>query len=237
MGRLTRTGWLLLAAAVAAAGCGTAQDDSLPGFGPQVTAKPAATAPATDSAALRARLLTAADLPPGFSELEDGGPGNGAQQPVDRSRTDPAACAKVLSPIADQHTGASARAEAHYSSADFTSVDVDAASYPGDGAAQAFSAVQTLIRQCGKYSGTDADGTEVSYRAGGLDQPSAGDASASFQIRTTSSGMTLYSGATIAVVGGTVVQIARTSTAPVDTAALRGLTMTQVMRLQGVAGP
>ncbi|MFI5781528.1 hypothetical protein [Nocardia sp. NPDC051570] len=235
---MRHAGWLLAGAAmVGAAGCGSAQDDSLPGFGPVATA-PAATTPAvTDAAALRARLLTVADLPPGFTQLEDASPGNGPQQPVDRSRTDPPACAKILAPVADQRPGASARAAVHYTAADFSSIDIDIASYPGDGAAQAFSAAQQLLRQCRKYSGTDADGTALSYRAGVLDQPRAGDASASFQVRTTSEGMTLYSVATVAVVGSTVVQVARTATEPVDPAGLRDLTAGQVMRLRGVVGP
>ncbi|RDI65345.1 hypothetical protein DFR76_106215 [Nocardia pseudobrasiliensis] len=237
MGPVKRAGWLLAGVALCAAGCGSSQDDSLPGFGPTATAPPISAPATTDAKGLRSRLLTVADLPPGFTELEDASPGNGVQQPVDRSRTDPPACAKVLAAVSDQAPGFSARAAAHYTNTDFSSIDIDIASYPGSGAAQAFSTVQGLLRQCGKYSGTDADGTATSYRAGGLDQPRAGDASTSFQVRTTSEGMTLYSSATVAVVGSAVVQIARTTTQPVDPAALRDLTAAQIVRLQGFIGP
>lgn len=236
MGRVKRAGWLLLGVALGASGCGSPHSDSLPGLGPTV-APPRVSAPAvTDSAHLRSMLLTSAELPPGFTRLDDGSPGNGPTPP-DRSRTTPAACAKVLAPVGDQFAGASARGAVHYSDPSFASIDIDAASYPNGGAAPAFSAIQGLLGQCGAYSGTDADGTAVDYRLGGLDQPKTADASVSFQVRTTSDGMSLYSAATVAVVGGTVVQIAETAPQPIDPAALRDLTGKQVRRLQGIAGP
>ncbi|MCM6773311.1 hypothetical protein NDR87_07490 [Nocardia sp. CDC159] len=232
---MRRAGWLLAATAVLTAGCGSDQD-SLPEFGSAATA-PRAAAPVIDSVALQSRLLTTADLPPGFTRLEDATPGNGPTQPVDRSRTDPASCAKVLAPVSDQQPGAAGRAAAHFTAPDFTSIDIDAASYPDGVAAQAFSSIQDLLRKCREYSGTDADGTTIGYRTGALDQPQAGDASIAFQVHTTSEGLTLYSAATVAVIGSTVVQIARTATEPIDPAALRELTAKQVMRLQGMAGP
>ncbi|MBF6330138.1 sensor domain-containing protein [Nocardia transvalensis] len=236
MGRVKHAGWLL-AGVVACAGCGSQQQDSLPGFGPAVTPAPVSAPAVTDSAALQARLLTAADLPPGYTRLDDAAPGNGPQQPADRSRTDPASCAKVLAPVGDQASGASARGAVHYSTPDFAGIDIDIASYPNGGAAQAFSTVQNLVRQCGKYSGTDADGTAMDYRTGGLDQPKAGDASTSFQVHTTSEGVTLYTAATVVLVGSSVVQIAESAPTPIDPATLRDLTAKQVMRLQGVLGP
>jgi hypothetical protein len=236
MGRLSR-GVLAAGAAVLAAGCGGAQHrDTLPALGSAVTVAPPAAPGLTDAAALQAKLLTTADLPAGFTQLEDGAPGNGPA-PQDRSRTEPAACARVLAPVGDQVPGASAHAESHFATPDFDSIDIDVASYPNGGAAQAFSVVQSLLRDCGSYDGTDADGTAVHYRLGGLDQPGAGDASASFQVRTTSQGMTLYSVATVAVVGSSVVQIADTAPKSNDPAVLRGLTAAQVSRLRGLTGP
>ncbi len=227
---------LIAAVAVFAAGCGSHHSGaSLPPVSPAPAPSKVTAAPLTDSAALRAELLSGTDIPPEFEALDDSSGGNGPTPP-DRSHTDPAACAKVLDAVNDQVPGASAHAAVHYSSADFDSIDIDAASYPGNGAAQAFASVQDLLRRCGSYSGTDADGTAVGYQVGGLDEPRAGDASVSFQVRTTSQGLTLYSAATVAVVGSTVVQIARAGQKAVDPAALRSITDTQIRRLQGVSG-
>ncbi|WP_019928257.1 sensor domain-containing protein [Nocardia sp. BMG111209] len=237
MGRLSR-GSLAAAVGVLLAGCGGSHHgDTLPGLGSAVTVAPPAAPGLTDSTALRSKLLTTADLPPGFTQLEDGPASNDAPAQPDRSHTEPAACARVLAPVADQLPGASAHAAAHYVTADFASVDIDIASYPNGGAAQAFSVVQSLLRDCGSYDGTDADGTAVHYRLGGLEQPATGDASASFQVRTTSQGMTLYSVATVAVIGSSVVQLADTAPKPVDPAALHDLVAKQASRLQGLAGP
>jgi hypothetical protein len=229
-----------VAVVLLAAGCGSRHDDSLPPLGAAVTPSPVTGAPLTDSAALQAKLLSVDDMPPGFTELDDasaGSPGGNSPAPPDRSHTDPADCAKVLDPVNDQVSGSSAHGAVHYSSPDLDSIDIDAAGYPNGAAAQAFSAVQALLRRCSSYSGTDADGTPLSYRVGGLAEPRAGDASVSFQVRTTSQGLTLHSAATVALVGSTVVQIARAGQKPVDPQALRGITAAQVQRLQGIAGP
>lgn len=233
----------LLSAAVFAAACGSHHGNSLPAVGSAAPPSRVTAAPFTDSAALQAKLLGAADMPPGFAQLDDGSGGNG-QTPPDRSHTDPAACAKVLDEVRKQVPGASAGGAVHYSSPDFDSIDIDAASYPNSTAAQAFSTVEGLVRQCTAYSGTDADGTAVSYRVGGLNEPKAGDAvhpgdptSISFQVQTSSQGLTLYSAATLALVGSTVVQIARAGQKPADPAALKALTDAQVKRLRGIAGP
>ncbi|MQY25536.1 hypothetical protein [Nocardia aurantia] len=240
MGRLSR-GPLVAAVAVPAvlaAGCGSAHHgDALPGLGTAVTVAPPAAPGLTDSVALRAKLLTTADLPPGYTQLEDGPPAKDGPAQPDHSRTEPAACARVLAPVADQLPGASARGAVHYATPDFDSIDIDVASYPNGGAAQAFSVVQSLLRDCGSYDGTDADGTAVHYRLGGLAQPATGDASASFQVRTTSGGMTLYSVATVAVVGSSVVQLADTSPKAIDPAVLHDLVGKQASRLQGLTGP
>ncbi|WP_280364408.1 hypothetical protein [Nocardia wallacei] len=235
MGRLTRAGALLTGAALCAAGCGSQHADSASNPISAVT-PPSITAPAiTDSAQLQARLLTVADLPPGYTRLDDGSPGNGAT-PQDRSRTEPPECAKVLAAVGEQFAGASARGAAGYATADFASVDIDAASYPDNGAAQAFSAVQDLLRRCTAYSGTDADGVAVDYRVSALELPRTGDASVAFQVRTTSEGMTLYSFAALILAGSTVAQLAETAPQPIDSAAFADLTAKQAQRLRGVPG-
>ncbi len=229
---------LIVGAAVLAAGCGSHHGSPLPPLSSAKVPSAVTAAPITDSAALTAKLLTATDMPPGFDQIDLGsGGGDNGQTPPDRSHTTPAQCAKVLDPVSDQVPGSTASGAVHYSSADFDSIDIDAAGYPSSAAAQAFSTVQQLLGHCGSYSGTDADGTPVSYRVGGLNEARAGDASISFQVHTTSQGMTLYSAATVALVGSTVVQIARAGQKPIDPEALRGLTDTQVQRLQGIAGP
>ncbi|MBF6174167.1 hypothetical protein [Nocardia blacklockiae] len=233
---MRRAGGLLAGLALCAAGCGSSQEDSARDLGSAVT-PPSVTAPAvTDSAALQAKLLTAADLPPGYTRLDDGAPGNGVT-PQDRSRTEPAACAKVLAAIGDQVPGSSARGAVSYSTPDFASIDIDAASYPDNGAAQAFSAAQQLLRDCTSYSGTDADGVAIDYRVDGLSLPRTGDASTAFEVRTSSEGMTLYSAAALVLVGSSVVQIAETAPQPVDPGSFADLTAKQVQRLQGVVGP
>ncbi|NKY86252.1 sensor domain-containing protein [Nocardia veterana] len=235
MGRVRKAAAVLAGVVAGVSACG-GHDDGLPALPATVTAPPITSPAVTDSDVLRSLLLGPADVPAGFTPLDDAAPGNGAM-PQDRSRTDPARCAKVLAPLGDLHSRPSARGAVHYSSPNFASIDIDIASYADGGAAQAFSAVQQLLHDCRSYSGTDADGTSVDYRVGGLDQPKAGSASTSFQVRTTSDGMSLYSAATVAVVGSSIVQIAETSPAQVDPAALQDLTAKQMRRLQGVAGP
>jgi hypothetical protein len=232
----TRAGVLLLGAALFATSCNSHHGNSLPPVGAATPPPTVTAAPFADSAALQAKLLGTADLPTGFTQIDDGSGGNG-QTPPDRSHTDPAACAKVLDAVTKQVPGASAAGAVHYSSPDFDSIDIDAASYPTRAAAQTFSTVEDLVHRCTSYSGTDADGTPVSYRIGGLNEPKAGDASISFQVQTSSQGLTLYSAATLALVGSTVVQIARAAQKPVDPAALAALTDTQIRRLRGIAGP
>ncbi|MQY21266.1 hypothetical protein NRB20_43760 [Nocardia sp. RB20] len=232
---------MLTAAAVFAAGCSSHHDaPSLPAVSAATAPATITAAPLTDSATLQGKLLAGADIPPEFEAL-DVGPGTDANSPpstsTNRSHTDPADCAKVLDAVSDQVPGASAHGAVHYSAADFDSIDIDAASYPSSAAAKAFTTVQDLLRRCGSYSGTDADGVAISYQVGGLDEPRAGDASVSFQVRTSSQGLTLYSAATVALVGSTVVQVARAGQKPVDPAALRTLTGTQIQRLQGISGP
>lgn len=235
MGRVNRAALVLAGIVAGLSACGS-QDDTQPAL-PAPVSVPPITAPAvTDSDALQAELLGPADVPVGFTELSGTAPGT-APAPPDRSHTDPAQCAKVLAPLADLHDGSTARGAVHYSSPNFASIDIDIAGYSDGGAADAFSAVQKLIRECHSYSGTDADGIPVAYRLSGLEQPTAGAASVSFQVRTTSEGLSLYSAATVAVVGSSVVQVAQTAPSPVDPAALHDLTDTQVRRLKGIAGP
>ncbi|RMI29144.1 hypothetical protein EBN03_27355 [Nocardia stercoris] len=230
------TGVLAAVAVVALAGCGSSHRDSLPALGSPAVAPSVIAVPVTDSAALAALLLGTADLPSGYTATDDGTAPAGAN-PADRSHTEPAACANVLSAIWQQVPGSTAHAAAHFETPAFDSVDIDIASYPGNGAADAFAAVQRLVHGCTSYSGTDADGTAVRYRIGGLSQPPIADASASFQVVTTSSGMSLYSAATVAVTGSAVVQVAVTSPNKVDPGTLQDLTAKQIRRLLGVPGP
>ncbi len=233
---MKRAAVLLAGIAIGVSACGSQHEDSLPALASPTSLAPITAPPITDSAALRALLLSPADIPPGFTQLDDASPGNGPTPP-DRSRTDPVECAKVLAPVGDLYPGSAGRGDVHYSSPNYASIDIDIASYADGRAAQAFSAVQKLLHDCGSYSGTDADGTAVDYHLGGLPQPTVGTASTSFQVRTTSEGMSLYSAATVAVVGSSVVQIAETSPAQIDPAALRDLTDKQVRRLTGATGP
>ncbi|MFD1813023.1 sensor domain-containing protein [Rhodococcus gannanensis] len=200
-----------------------------------VAAPTATTASSLDDAGLRSALLDVADLPVGFAPVADpvddlGLPPAAETSESDRSSTDPAACADVLAPIADQSPGATARATSRFSGPDFTSIDTDAAAYPD--AAAAFTAVQTTLTACSEYSGTDADGVDVTYRLGGLDQAPVGDASTAFRLTTTSEGFTMVSDTVIAVVGGVVVQVTATGQDPIDPAVLSDLARTAADNLR-----
>ncbi|MFC9999178.1 hypothetical protein [Nocardia sp. NPDC127526] len=237
MGSLTAGAAAVLVSAVAVtvSACGSEESAApLPSFGPVVRPPHATAAPITDSVVLRNDLLDVGQLPNGYAALNDPPPGasGGAG-----ARTDPPQCAKVLAPVSEQVPGAAADAVAQFSGPDFASVDIDAASYANGGAAQAFSAMQTLLRECTTYSGKDADDTAVEFRVGGLDQPGEGDASTAFRVNTTSSGLTLYSAVSLAMVGSTIVQIAMSGAAEPDPQQLSALTAAQVRKLRGVAGP
>ncbi|AYF75616.1 hypothetical protein D7D52_19125 [Nocardia yunnanensis] len=234
---MTRFALLAGAVALTVGACGNHKDSApaLPGLGP--TVQPARTpggAAVPDQYTLRSNLLDASQLPAGFTPLDDPPPGNtgGAG-----GKTDPPQCANVLAAIAAQAPGAAAQAAAQFAGQNFASVDVDAASYANGGAAQAFSAAQQLVRGCTRYSGKDADNTKVDFQVGGLTQPQAGDGSASFQVRTTSDGLTLYTDVSITLVGSTVVQIAYSDSKEPDPQQLSAMTAAQVRKLRGAAGP
>lgn len=222
-------------AGVAVSGCGSDDStDSLPPLGSAVPPPSgSATTPPPDSQTLRSDLLAAAQLPAGYTALPDPEPDPAAAA----EGTDPKQCAKVLSPIADQSTGAVSRAVAQFEGTSFTSIDIDAAGFANGGAAQAFSAAQSLLRECTHYSSTSSDKTTVEFRVGGLEQPKNGDASTAYRVTTTSEGVTLYSAVSVTLVGPTVVQVALTGAKEPDPQQLSALTAAQVQKLRGVAGP
>ncbi|MEU7145463.1 hypothetical protein ABZ942_38875 [Nocardia sp. NPDC046473] len=233
-------GLVLVAATTAlVAACGSSKSAApaapdLPPLGPAATAAPVTAVPITDADRLHDQLLTSTNLPPNFTMLPTRSDAlAGAQD----SPTDPAECAKVLTPLGAQRPGSLAKASIQYSGPNFSSVDIDAASYSNDAVASAFSDVQATLRRCTHYSGTDATDIAVDYRVGGLTQLQAGDAATAFQVRTTSDGVTLHSSVAIVQVGSTLVQVAVTAPEPVEAGVLSDLTAAQVRRLQGVPGP
>ncbi|MGO4616545.1 hypothetical protein AB4305_26950 [Nocardia sp. 2YAB30] len=243
MDRVIRVCGLLLAVAstALAAGCGSAEPAApepaeLPPLGPVVAASPVTAVPESDPERLRGLLLGGANLPPNFTALPPRtdvpeGAGDAASAP-----TNPAECAKVLTPLATLRPGALAQASIQYAGPNFSSIDIDAATYPSEALAEVFSDVQAMLRRCTRYSGVDATDIPVDYQVGGLAQPPAGDAATAFQVRTSSDGMTLSSSVAIVQVGGTLAQVAVTAPEPVDPGVLSDLTTAQVRRLQGVAG-
>lgn len=235
---------LTVATVVACSSSDTATDDAAPAapapLRPSVTAPPTPSGPPIiDSVALSAALLTATDLPAGFTPIAD--PGRHPAEPVgpdldkpDKSKTTPEQCAKVLSPVSDQQQGSTARAVSRFTGPEFSSIDIDAASYPA-GAAGAFASVQDLFGQCLSYSGTDADGITVDYKLSSIEQPTAGDASVAVRATTTSEGLTLTSDVVVAVVGSTIVQISTTGQRPLDPKVLTDVAAKQADRLRGAA--
>lgn len=247
MGRLTRI--VLAATATALAGgltaCGSSEPEPGTGstaapadLGPAVTApaEPAA-GPVTDPDALHAALLTADDLPIGFVALpgvdrqDADADGAGVTQPT----TNPTRCANVLDTIARQARGSSADAESNFSGPDFTSIDIDAASFPENGAAEAFSTVQATLRECTAYTGTDGDEIAVDYRIEPLAMPTVGDASTAIRLVTTSDGFSLLSDAVVAVVDSTVVQVVATGPEPIDRGVLEALARSSAERIRAAA--
>ncbi len=196
--------------------------------------------PIVDNAFLAGRLLTIADLPAGWTgydlpPLDPSAPGATAE---DRSSTDPADCAAVLAPIATAIPGGISAASVSYGGPNFASLDQDAASYDGDGAATAFGRIQDALARCGTFSGTDADGVRVDYRVGasdllsGPDVVAPGDAAVAARIQVTSDGVELTTDAVVSLVGATVTQIVATGLDPVDPDLVRGLTSTAADRLR-----
>lgn len=245
MERLTRV--VVTAAAIALAGglvaCGSSDPESgstpvSSDLGPAVTAPDQPTAgPIVDPAALHAALLTPPDLPVGFVALPGApGPDDGAADDgTTSSTTNPTRCANVLDTIARQAPGSIADAESNFSGPGFTSVDVDAASFPGTGAAEAFSTVQSTMRQCTSYTGTDGEGVVVDYRIEPLAMPEVGDASTAIRLVTTSDGFSLVSDAVVAVVDSTVVQVIATGPEPIDAGVLEGLARSSAERIHAAA--
>ena len=202
---------------------------------------PAATTgsgPITDNALLAGRMISIADLPPGYTgydlpPLDPSSPGASAE---DRSSTDPAECAAVLAPVATQLPGVISSASVTYGGPDFSSIDQDTASYDGPGALTAFRTVQESLTRCATFSGTDADGVRVDYRVGAstllTDAPTIGDASVAVRLAVTSDGVSLTTDAVLTLVGSTVSQLVATGTEPVNADLVRQLARTSADRLR-----
>ncbi|TSE01231.1 hypothetical protein FOS14_05755 [Skermania sp. ID1734] len=245
MDKLIRCAPVAIALTILVAGCShgddsAAQDPALSPLPARVAAPSTATAPpVADSAQLQSALLTVADLPPGFAQLPAGPPGDptGPRDSNDKSHTDPAECANILAPVAQQFRGASANAVSRFGGPNFASIDIDAASYPASGVGQAFAAVQHTLRDCGHYSGTDADGIAVENWVGGsVQQPRIGDAAVTYRVITSSDGVRLTTDAVVAVVGSTVMQLAAAGQTAIDPALLATLANKQAERLRSGTG-
>ncbi|QIS10978.1 hypothetical protein [Nocardia arthritidis] len=235
MERVARACGVLLVALTLAACGGKQQADQvkLPPVGPAVPAATASGLPIGDSERLRGLLLGVTDLPPSFTALPDP---NSDLSLGGLAPTTPAECAKVLSPLASQTSGALAHAAVQYMGPDFAGIDIDAASYSNELVGQAFSQVQAVIARCTRYSGTDGN-KPIDYRIGGLTQPSAGDAVTGFQVRSVSDDVALTSSVAIVQVGATLTQIVVSARQPLDPGVLADLTAAQVRKLRGFAGP
>ncbi|MFC9895560.1 hypothetical protein ACFVMC_17900 [Nocardia sp. NPDC127579] len=231
-------GLVLVGVGLALTGCGsdTSGDTSAPpGFGPLVAAVPATGEPIGDSEVLLARLLDQTDLPAGFTPS---GVSHTPELPLgDPPPTDPAGCERVMTPLGEQRPEARAWNFTGYEGPNFSSIDVDAASFAADQLGPAFTAVQQTLRACTGYRGTDADDTGIEFRLGALEQPPAGDAATSYQLRTVSDGITLVTLVSVVQVGTTLTQVAVTGLDAVEPGVLTAVTGAQVRRLRGVSGP
>lgn len=193
-----------------------------------------------DEAALHRAALTSDDLPAGF--VASAAPGDDS---VDQSApetqsgstasssTEPAVCASVLAPISDQVAGSLAQISSMFTGPDFASIDQDSASYPDGAAANAaVLGLQTTLAACTRYSGTDADGTAISYRVGSTPASAVGDTSFSYRIITESGGFTLVTDVIVAAVGTTLTQVAATAPSPIAPDALTSLAAAAAQRLR-----
>ncbi|WP_067865013.1 hypothetical protein [Nocardia shimofusensis] len=216
--------------------CGSSEDtDSdadrveLGALGAIVPAAPATVPPFTDADTLALRLLGEDDLPAGMVAVYD--PADESTRPASvPAPTTPAGCGKVLMALGYQRPEALTWTAVAYEGPEFAGIDIDAASYAEVG--PAFTAVQETLHNCTEYFGEDGENTRIDYRLGALDQPQAGDASTSFQLRMTSEGATLVAQATLVQVGATLVQISVTAPEASDPALLAQLTAAQVRALR-----
>lgn len=237
------------AALFVVAGCGSDEspsaDTSTPVSAPQVGLAPFTATPAAplsgaplDRDALQRAALTLSELPAEFDVVPDPVDDLGlAPAPesseADKSSTDPAVCAQVLAPIATQAAGSVADLSDMFTGPDFTSIDQDSASYAdGAAAAAAFEKLQTTLAACTEYSGTDADGTTITYRVGGSSAPNVGDASFAFRIITESGGFTLVADAIVAAVGTTLTQVSATAPSPIAPDVLQSMASAAADRLR-----
>ena len=238
---LLALGLTATAALFVVTGCGS--DDS-PGAdtttqvsAPQVGLAPFTAAPAAplsgaplDRDGLQRAALTLSELPADFDIVPDPVDDLGlAPAPenseADKSSTDPAVCAQAPGSVADLSD--------MFTGPDFTSIDQDSASYAdGTAAAAAFEKLQTTLAGCAEYSGTDADGTTITYRVGGASDPNVGDASFAFRIITESGGFTLVADAIVAAVGTTLTQLSATAPSPIAPDVLHSMASAAADRLR-----
>ncbi|MDO3650014.1 hypothetical protein [Nocardia mangyaensis] len=210
------------------AACGS--DDSGAPFSPAPAAAPGSGEVVRDPAQLAAGLLAADDLPGDFAVVPPRtGPDAPPVPPI--ALTEPADCARLLTPIAQQWPGSAAAASVQFAGPSYATIDIDAASYPDTALAAAFDALQAQPRRCTTYSGDDA-GVRIDYRAEDLSQPPAGDASSAFLLTASSDGLTLTSATALVQVGNTLVQVTVTAPEAVDPGVLTDLTAAQVRKLR-----
>ncbi|MFJ2838918.1 hypothetical protein ACIO52_26500 [Nocardia sp. NPDC087230] len=230
----------LLRASAAASACaalagvvGCASDDEQAGSFPSaVSAAPGNGTVVRDPAQLAAGLLAAEDLPGDFSVVPPRTPAGDTAAVPPAAPTDPPDCGRLLTPIAEQRPGSAAAASVQFAGPSYATIDIDAASYPDAALAAAFDALQAQPRRCAAYTGDDA-GVHIDYRAAGLDQPPAGDASSAFTLTAASEGLTLTSATALVQVGNTLVQVVVTAPETVDPGVLADLTAAQVRKLRG----
>ncbi|WP_336085960.1 hypothetical protein [Nocardia sp. SSK8] len=216
------------AALTGVAACGT--DDEPAVFPAAASAAPGSGTPISDPAQLSAALLSAADLPGSFAAVPPRNDRDEAAVPP-TALTDPADCARLLTPIATQWPGSSASASVQFAGPSFATIDIDAASYPDTALTPAFDALQAQPRRCATYTGDDA-GVRIDYRTAPLDQPAVGDAGSAFTLTATSDGLTLTSATSLVQVGNTLVQVVVTAPETVDPGVLADLTAAQVRKLR-----
>ncbi|WP_260684185.1 sensor domain-containing protein [Rhodococcus sp. KBS0724] len=191
-----------------------------------------------DKVALAQTVLTLSELPADFDIVPDPVEDLGlapapATSESDKSSTDPAACAAVLAPIATQVPGSVSSISKMFTGPDFTSIDQDSASFAdGAAAAAAFETMQQTVTSCSQFTGTDADGINITYQVGAGYQPTVGDASFSYRIMTASEGFTLVADVVVAAAGSNLTQISATAPTPIAPEVLGSMAGTAVERLR-----
>lgn len=221
----------------AASGPGARTSAGHPAPGGAVPSAAASSSPTALSAAeLRARLLTPADLPAGFTVDEDAG---SADTDGRISSTDPHC--RALADLMNSNgkpAGAVADADVSFTKSDLgPNVATGLASFPSAQAAQSLlDTVTSAMKACSTLTETDKDGSSYDFGVAPLEFPPTGDAATATRMSADIGGYPAQVDIVLSRVDGTLLYVANTGLGGTDSGLTQQVAQRAVAKVRAGGG-